>query len=79
MGIADKPMIADKYNVNAEIGGNSSLIILFHNPFHHDIIVDVELNEKIINDEEGKLTIAIINSAVEIKCGYHSKQNKNKF
>jgi len=51
MGVVDKPNIADKYNLECELGGNASIIIPFHNPFFFDVLVDVNLQEKNSQDE----------------------------
>lgn len=53
MGVVDKPTVADKYYVHADIGGNASIIIPFQNPFYDDVILDIELNEN-LQPNEGK-------------------------
>lgn len=51
MGVIDRPTVADKYSVHADVGGNASIIIPFQNPFFEDVIVDVELKENLLPNE----------------------------
>ena len=70
MGVVDKPTVADKYYVHADIGGNASIIIPFQNPFYEDVVIDIELKET-LQHNEGKVLFYCIKMFILLFCENH--------